>query len=76
MQIGAELLCKSAKVFLGVVAGIGVGVGRFFRVSMGRDVMTIASAVVPDGCDVIASLPEVPPPATWCYHLPPRNLSG
>ena len=31
MQIGAELLCKSAKVNLGVGAGAGVGVGKSFR---------------------------------------------
>ena len=37
--------------------------------------ITIASALVPNGCDVIASLPQVPPPATRGYHLPPENVS-
>ena len=33
VQIGAELLCKSAKVDLGVGVGTGVGVGKYFQVS-------------------------------------------
>ena len=33
VQSGAKLLCKSAKVRLGVGVGIGVGVGRFLQVS-------------------------------------------
>jgi len=33
VQIGAELLCKSAKVNLGVGVGTGVGVGKYFQVS-------------------------------------------
>ena len=37
VQIGAELLCKSAKVNLGVGVGTGVGVGKYFQVSgLGR----------------------------------------
>ena len=34
-----------------------MGVGKYYQVSLGRDVITIASALMPDGCDVIASLP-------------------
>jgi len=62
VQIGAELLCKSAKVNLGVGVGTGVGVGKYFQVSRGRDVITIASVLVPNGCDVIASLPKTSTP--------------
>ncbi len=56
VQIGAELLCKSAKV------NLGVGAGKYFQMSRGRDVITIASALAPDGCDVIASLPKASTP--------------
>ncbi len=74
VQIGAELLCKSANVSLGV--GTGAGVGRFFQMSRGRDVITIASALTPDGCDVIASLPKAitPPILHTRYSILLRHL--
>ncbi len=71
VQIGAELLCKSAKVSLGV--GTGVGVGKLFQMSRGRDVIAITSALTPDGCDVIASLP-VAPAGAWSRRLKAERL--
>ena len=35
--------------------------------------ITIAFALLPNGCDVIASLPQIPPLATRGCHLPPEN---
>jgi hypothetical protein len=50
--------------------------GRFFRVSLGRDVITIASALTPDGCDVIASLPKAitPPILHTRYSILSRTV--
>ena len=50
-----------------------MGVGKYCQVSRGRDVITIASALKPDGCDVIASLP-VAAAGSWCRRLKAERL--
>ena len=43
--------------------------------SRGRDVITIASSLTPDGYDITAFLLQIPPPVTQGCHLPPGNVS-